>query len=144
MNRISSSGRQLAPWALLTMALVFLAGCGGDKPTPPEDPKLTGTWTGQVDALGNPADVKLELTEDDDGAVTGTMTFTIAGQSGSGPVTGTHDYPNVSLKLKINLVGSELTGSYTGRLATDDRMEGTFRTDDGAITGDLTMERASS
>jgi len=144
MSRISF-GRQLAPWGFLTLAFVLLAGCGDDEPMPPEDPKLTGTWTGQVDVLGSPADIKLEVTEDDDGKVTGTMTYTVLGQSGSGPVTGTHNYPNVMLNLKITFAGQELTGSYTARLDTDDpdRMEGTFRTDDGTITGSLAMERAS-
>lgn len=144
MSRIGF-GRQLAPWGFLTLVFVLLAGCGKDDPVEPEDPKLTGTWTGQVDVLGSPADIKLEVTEDDDGKVTGTMTYTVLGQSGSGPVTGTHNYPNVMLSLQITFGGMELTGSYAARLDADDpdHMEGTFSTDDGSITGSLAMERAS-
>ena len=68
-----------------------------------EDPKLTGEWTGQVTSPEPDlsAEVRLELTENDAGEVTGTITWTVAGHSGSGPVIGTHNYPDVSLSLTI-------------------------------------------
>lgn len=145
MNMTRSNGR-LVRGILLALSLVLLAGCGDD-PVVEEDPKLTGTWEGQV-ALpvpGNPvAMVTLTLTEDDEGKVTGTMNYSVAGQGGSGPVTGTHNYPDVSLNLSIQLFGQELTGKYVAKLVAEDRMNGTFSTDDDSIEGDLTMTRKSA
>lgn len=142
---ITRSNRRLPAAGLLTLLLIFFAGCGKET-EPEEDPKITGEWTGQVTlpVPGNPqAMVTLNLTENDEGMVTGMMTYSVAGQGGSGPVTGTHDYPDVSLNLKITLLGQELTGKYVAKLVTDDRMEGTFSTDDGSIMGALTMDRKS-
>jgi hypothetical protein len=119
---------------LASLLLVVFASCGDDE-MKPEDPKVTGEWTGQVPINPLQASVTLMLTEDDAGAVTGTLTFSVAGQGGSGPVTGTHNYPDVSLNLQIEVLGRPLTGKYAGRLATEDRMEGTFSTDDGTISG---------
>lgn len=53
------------------------------------------------------------------GAVTGTMTFDVAGQSGSGPVTGNHEYPEFSLIFGIALAGEKLTGRYAGKATCD-------------------------
>lgn len=137
-TRLSAAG-------LLTCLLVLLAGCGTD----PENPQLTGTWTGQVQFTvpGGPtvpASITLSLTENDAGAVTGTMTYEVLGQSGSGPVTGSHKYPDVSLSLSITLAGEPLTGMYTGKVTAADRMEGTFTTDDGSFSGPLVLTRQAS
>lgn len=143
MNIIRSN-RRLPAAGLLTLVLILLAGCSDD--VEPEDPKVTGEWTGQVTLPlpGSPvAMVTLKLTEDAEGMVTGTITYSIAGQGGSGPVTGTHNYPDLSLNLKITVLGQEQTGKYVAKLVTDDRMEGTFSTDDGTINGALTMNRKS-
>lgn len=131
--------RRHALGGLLTLSLAFLPGCGDDPE--PEDPKLTGEWTGQVATPAGPASVTLGLSENDAGDVTGTMNWVFQGQPGSGPVTGTHNYPEVSLNLKIELFGMELTGKYEGRLTTEDRIEGTFATDDGSITGSVVLTR---
>lgn len=134
---------------LPTLLLVALASCGDDKMEPEEDPKLTGEWTGQV-AVTIPgggsvqAMVTLTLSEDDAGMVTGTMTWNVLGQMGTGPVTGTHKYPDVSLKLSVTLDALELSGKYEGKLTTDDRMEGTFSTDDGSISGPLVLTRKAA
>ncbi|MDE2974684.1 MAG: hypothetical protein OXU64_08210 [Gemmatimonadota bacterium] len=134
---------------LPTLLLAGLASCGDDEMKPEEDPTLTGEWTGQVEVtipdLGSvTAMVTLGLTEDDAGMVTGTMTWNVLGQTGTGPVTGTHKYPDVSLNLSVTLAGMELTGKYEGKLTTDDRMEGTFSTDDGSISGPMALTRKAA
>ena len=125
---------------LLALFLVAFAGCDGG--TEPEDPKLTGEWTGQVTLGLFSATITLGLTESDTGDVTGTMTWTVAGQpSGNSDVSGTHNYPDVTLNLKVALGPQELTGKYVAKLTTEDRMEGTFSTDDGSITGPAVLTR---
>ena len=119
--------RRLSLAGLASLLLVVFASCGEMKP---EDPKVTGEWTGEV--LINPemAAITLVLTEDDAGAVTGTLTVSVAGQEESGPVTGTHTYPDVSLDLQVPLFGKEYAGTYVAKLVAEDRMEGTFSIDD--------------
>lgn len=137
--------RRFALSVVLTPFLVPIASCGDDK-IEPEDPKLTGEWTGQV-TFPEPdpsAEVGLELTENEAGEVTGTITWTVADNSGSGPVTGTHNYPDVSLNLTITWFGEKLTGRYVAQTVSDDRMEGTFSSDDGSITEPLAMTRKSA
>lgn len=131
--------RRHALGGLLTLAMALLPGCSDEME--PEDPKLTGEWTGQVTTPFGPASVTLGLSESDTGEVTGTMEWVFQGQPGSAPVTGTHDYPDVSLNLKIELLGMEVTGKYTGRLTTEDRIDGTFASDDGGITGSVVLTR---
>ena len=123
--------RRISLAGLLTLFLVLVVNCGGE--TEPEDPKLTGEWTGQVSLGAIQAAIALALDEDDAGAVTGTMNWTVAGTTGTGPVTGTHNYPDVSLNLKIEVLGQELTGKYVAKLTTEDRMEGTFGPDDNSF-----------
>ena len=136
--------RRLSSAGFVALLLAALASCEDD-PTPPEDPKLTGEWTGTVTLPQNlTAAITLGLSEDDSGNVTGTMTYTVLGQTGSGPVTGTHNYPNVVLSLKLEIAGTELTGKYEAKLTTKDRMDGTFRTDDGVISGALVMDRKTT
>ena len=133
LNRRLSLGRFLA------LSLVFLPGCGDDPVEP--DPTLTGEWSGQLSGLSS-ATIALGLTENDAGDVTGTMTWTAQGEMGSGPVMGTHNYPDVSLNLQVVLFGMPWTGKYVARLVTEDRMEGTFSTDSGPIPATaVTMER---
>lgn len=132
--------RRHALGGLLTLAMALLPGCSDEME--PEDPKLTGEWTGQVTLGAISAAVTLGLSESDTGEVTGTMTYAVGGTpAGSGPVTGTHEYPDVTLNLKIEALGQEITGKYVARLTTEDRMEGTFSTDDGSITGPATFTR---
>ena len=139
---MTHSNRRLSLGRFLALSLVFLPGCGDDDPVE-VDPTLTGEWSGQV-ALGGGASatIALGLTEHDAGDVTGTMTLTLAGDMSSGPVMGTHNYPDVSLNLQIVLFGMPWTGKYVARLVTEDRMEGTFSTDSGPIPATaVTMER---
>ncbi len=125
---------------LLALFLVAFAGCNDD--TEPEDPKLTGEWTGTVTLGIFSATITLGLDESDTGEVTGTMNWEVPGQpTGTGPVTGTHSYPDVTLNLKVALGTQELTGKYVAKLTTEDRMEGTFSTDDGNITGPAVLTR---
>ncbi|MDE2761615.1 MAG: hypothetical protein OXQ94_05720 [Gemmatimonadota bacterium] len=142
-----SNGR-LVRGTLLAFSLVLLAGCGDD-PVVEEDPKLTGEWTGQAEltipGFGSvPVMVTLGLSENDAGMVTGTMTWNAVGQTGTSPVTGTHKYPDVSLNLSVTLAGTEVKGKYEGKLTTDDRMEGTFSSEDGSITGPLALTRKAA
>jgi len=133
--------RRHALGGLLTLSLAFLPGCDGNT-EPEDDPKLTGEWTGQVTLGPFSATITLKLSESDAGEVTGTMTWEVPGSpAGSGPVTGTHNYPDVTLNLRVTLLGQERTGKYVARLTTDDRMEGTFSTDDGEIMGPATLTR---
>ena len=132
---MTHSNRRLSLGRLLALSLVFLPGCGDDPVEP--DPTLTGEWSGQF----RTAAIAMGLSENDAGEVTGTMTWTFLEEMSSGPVMGTHNYPDVSLNLQIEVLGRPLTGKYAGRLATEDRMEGTFSTDDGTISGSLAMKR---
>lgn len=128
---------------LSTLLLVVLASCSKKMETE-EDPTVTGEWTGQVSVGLIEASITLKLTEDEAGAVTGTLTYSVAGQEGSKPVTGTHNYPDVSLNLQIELGGNQLTGKYVAKLVSEDRMEGTFSTDDGSVSGPATVTRKST
>ena len=134
--------RRLSLGGLFTLMLVFFAGCGDD-PVEPEDPKLTGMWKGQVEFQGQSATFTFNLSEKDDGAVTGTVTYEIAGITGSGTVTGTHTYPDVDLRIRITFLGRTGAGSYKAKLTTKDKMDGNFRSDDGELAGPLSMERSS-
>jgi len=140
VNRRSLPGARGLPGGLLALSLVFLANCGGG--TDPEDPSLSGEWAGQITLPGLQASIVFGLAEDDAGAVTGTMTWTQQGGPPlAGIVMGTHTNRNVLLNMEIALMAESLRGKYEARLATDDRMEGTFASDDGQITGSLNMER---
>ena len=127
---------------LASLLLVVFASCGDDE-MKPEDPKVTGEWTGQVPINPLQASVTLMLTEDDAGAVTGTLTFSVAGQGGSGPVTGTHNYPDVSLNFLVAW-GGEHMGTYVAKLVAEDRMEGTFSVNTLALSESATLARKST
>ena len=122
--------------------LVFLASCGDMEP---EDPKLTGEWVGQLTAMGNSVTYTFNLSEKDDGTVTGTVTYEIAEIRASGTAMGTHIYPDVELRLQTSLSGRPpgVGSSYKAKLTTKDKMDGTFQTDDGSIEGPLSVERSS-
>lgn len=152
LPRLSTAG-------LLACLMALLAGCESDT----EGGFLSGTWIGQVDFtvpgdLIVPSSITLVTSEyltrvgtgqfTGTGDVTGTITFEAAGQSVCGPVTGNHEYPDFSLSFALD--GKELTGRYAGRVTFDNctskfgrrgwcRMEGTFSTDDGAVSEALTL-----
>ena len=131
--------RRLSPAGLLALSLVFLTSCGE---TDPEDPNISGEWSGQITVPGFQASINFGLTENDMGAVTGTMTWTQQGAPPlDGTVMGTHTNRNVLLNMEIALMAESLRGKYEATLKTDDHMEGTFASDDGQIMGSLNMYR---
>lgn len=73
----------------LLVALLFV-GCGSPKTTPPPSPKLPqmgGTWAGTIVLQGSTPNLKLVLTEDSAGNLSGTVSSTTS-CSFSLPVTG--------------------------------------------------------
>ena len=150
---------RLSVAGLLACLLVVVAGCG----TGPEGGSLNGTWIGQAgfklpgDLIAPPSSVTLVTHETiiltgettmATGEVKGTITFEAGGQSVCAPVTGTHEYPDFS--LRFGLAGEEVTGGYVGKATIRNctskfgspdwcGMEGTFSTDDGAVSAALTL-----
>lgn len=149
-TRLSAAG--------LLACLLALPACGV---TEPEGGWLSGTWIGQADFtlsgdLIAPTSIilrtseKRSITEGYTGEVNGTIFFEAGGQSVCAPVTGNHEYPDFSLRFA--LAGGELAGSYAGKatlgnctrkIGKEDwcGMEGTFSTDDGAVSEALTLTR---
>ena len=152
-SRLSAAGP-------LTCLLVLVAGCDTE---PEPGGYLSGTWIGQMGFTvpGGPtvpSSITLVTTETFTGSVTwehtstgevfGTITFEAGEQSVCAPVTGNHAYPDFSLRFA--LAGEEVTGRYAGK-ATIHKctskfskrewcgMEGTFSTDDGAVSEVLTL-----
>ena len=111
----------------------------------PEDPKLTGEWVGQLTLMGNSATYTFNLSEKDDGTVTGTVTYEVSGITASGTAMGTHIYPDVELHIETSFSGSPpfLGSSYKAKVTTRDKMDGIWRTDDASIDERLTVERSS-
>ena len=97
--RISS--RLAAP----VFSAALLAACSGDGPTSPGDTStVTGTWEGTTEFLtpsGNET-WQLSLTQDTDGAVSGTYRMTSPEWGSiSSDVVGDHDRPSLSLSFSI-------------------------------------------
>ena len=124
---------------------------------------LAGTWIGRADFtlsddLIAPSLITLYTNEYVTGSVAGeytgtgevfgTMTIEARGQSVCAPITGNHEYPDFSLRFA--LAGEEVTGRYVGKATIRNctskftspdwcGMDGTFSTDDGAVSEALTL-----
>jgi hypothetical protein len=126
---------------LLAVAVVaFSVACGDDSPTRPENPNLSGTWTGNLESNLTPFSVQMTLSQtgetvsgnwtspiDWNGTITGTVgtnsftgsaTLSAPNALGVGPrCTGTTSITSGSIGVvttTLSLSGSGFTGSCTG------------------------------
>jgi hypothetical protein len=88
---------------------VTSVACGGDGPTEPEIPVVSGTWSGSTAGITLP----LTLGQGTDGTVTGSGNLSVPSFAIALTVSqGTHVYPNLTLVLTstgyedINLTGT--------------------------------------
>ncbi len=144
----------LSAAGLVTCLLALLAGCGTE---PEKGGLLAGTWIGQTEFTvpGGPtvpASITLVTVETSvpRGIVKGEIIIEAAGQTGCGPVTGNHEYPDFSLDFNFALAGEEVTGGYVGKATIHNctskfgrpewcGMEGTFTTHVGTFSEALTL-----
>jgi hypothetical protein len=108
---------------------------GGDAPAG----DLTGTWTGEISVGGQGADFTLELTQSEDGRLSGTMS---ASQMPTSPVSGS--LSGSSITLLIEAEGLPEAIRLTGTLAEGgERMSGGGSAPFGQITFDATRRPGS-
>jgi hypothetical protein len=107
----------LRPLLLAALCLVMAASTTGcDSGGEDENPTVTGSWTGTATPPGGSITINLQLTERDQtingsGTISGAQTIAVS-------VSGTHNYPNVS--LTISSPGLEAL-NFQGSLAGDSR-----------------------
>ena len=103
----------------------------------PTTPSMTGKWTGSTTILKIDASVVMDIEESESGSLSGDATFDL-GPIGkfSGPVSGSHDHPDVHLSAQID----KYTGSYDGTFSGDDTVNGTVEIA-GLASGQLTLHR---
>jgi hypothetical protein len=89
---------------------------GGEEPAA----DLTGTWTGQITAGGQDADFTLELTQSDDGRLTGTMS---ASEMPTSPVSGSISGRDVTILIEAEGLPDPI------------RLRGTVSEDGDSMTG---------
>jgi len=118
--------------------LPTLVGCG--EAPDPEPPPLTGEWIGEVVDFGDTATVTLDLTEGEDGSLTGTLAWVERGIPGSGTARGRYTHPDVVLNLELVRGDDVARIAYTARRVTYARLEGILRTEEGALAA-LTLEQ---
>lgn len=107
-------------------AIALSPGCWGG-PAEPENPKVTGNWTGTGVSFGTAESWRFSLEESSDGAVTGTFSIRVERLVFSGTVGGTHAYPTVSLDLDLVFFGQVVSGTYRGQLVSEESIEGQVR-----------------
>lgn len=111
-------------FALLLCASVALAlpACdsGGD-----EEPGIEGQWSGTANVQGGAISVDVTLNESD-GDISGNGVLNVGGETASTDVSGTYNYPNVSLTFStqqyedlsisgdINEGGTQIDGELNG------------------------------
>ncbi len=120
---------------LLSVALL-LAGCDNADPVEP-DPVISGTYTGAYDQDGTAVDVTLNVTQDADSTLSGTVIFDVGIPLGL-TVSGTHRYPDFTMRFTSSafddIVYSGMTSS-TGTLLNGE-MNGS-----GYANEDLTLAK---
>lgn len=103
----------------------------------PTTPSMTGRWTGSTTILNVNASVVLDVDESESGSLSGDATFDL-GKLGkfSGPVSGSHDHPEVHLTAQID----KYKGVYDGTFSGEDTIQGTVEVADLA-SAPLTLRR---
>ncbi len=110
----------------LLAALALSAGCG-EGTAEPENPVITGNWTGISTSFGAVEDWTIQLEESGEGTVTGKFTLRIERLVFSGDVSGTHTYPSVSLDLRMRFFGELVTATYLGQLVCCESITGGYQ-----------------
>jgi imidazolonepropionase-like amidohydrolase len=109
-------------------------GGGGDEGEPAGD--LTGTWQGDIAVGGQEVPFTLELTQAEDGSLTGTMS---ASEMPTSPVSG--QISGTSITIEIEAEGMPETIRLTGTLDEDgNRMAGGGSTSFGEMTFEATRD----
>ena len=111
--------RALAP----LLALALSSACWGG-PAEPENPTVTGSWTGTGVSFGTAEGWRFRLEESSDGTVTGTFSIRVERLVFSGTVDGAHTYPAVSLDLDMVFFGQVVSGTYHGQLIAAESIQG--------------------
>lgn len=102
---------------LLALAFLVLSACRGTPAEPdPDDPRVTGVWSGSSGDIS----MTLVLIQVESGEVYGNGTLStrsfVVGH-------GTHAYPNLSLLLRM---GADEDFAFTGELVSDTLISGTI------------------
>jgi len=123
--------------ALLGAALVAAAGCNNVDPityrTPPGFQSMTGSWKRNLPggATGTYSDVALQLSEDANGALTGTWTATLSGCTAAtgctadGTVQGVRNRSGVGIQLVASSTDG-YGGSINATLFSANQISGTL------------------
>lgn len=120
-------------FAVLSLVLLSLAGCGDDGPSEPEIPSLTGAWSGSASGYT----FNLTMTESAGGILDGNGSINGPGFAAAMEVSGRHAHPSVS--LTIVPAGFEPL-NFQGTMADDRTINGTLN-GSGFNNFALTMRR---
>ncbi len=119
------------------LALALSSSCW-DGTAEPENPTVTGSWTGAGVSFGTVESWRFRLEESSDGAVTGSFSIRVGRLVFSGTAVGAHVYPAVSLDLDMVFFGTVVSGAYQGQVISPDSIDGRVRLiEDMARTLDL-------
>jgi hypothetical protein len=121
-----SSIARLLPLLLVSL-LLTACDSGGDS-----DPTVDGTWTGTTVVGGSSIQMDLNLVENNR-VINGTGTLNIGG-SFAVTITGTHNYPNVTMSITDGID----TLVYTATMAGDDKTL-TGNLTGGGLTGSISI-----
>ena len=118
------------------LVTLFVLGCGGDSPTEPTRPDLTGSWFGAYESEGLVLNMRWTLA-DLDPTITGTGSWGVGNLGFIINITGSHQEPNVTLTIIATVGGTPLT--YQGTTQRENTINGTLTTASGQNT--LQMRR---
>ena len=121
--------------ALLTA--VALSSACGNGPAEPENPTVTGNWVGTGVSAGALEEWSFTLEEASGGSVTGSFVLRVERLVFSGTLTGTHEYPVLSLELDMTFFGQIVSGTYEGQLTSPESIEGEYQLVEDPQTLDL-------
>ena len=97
--------------------LIFLSGsllAYSDNPVEPDEPTLTGRWTGQTTIQGVPLSMDVQL-QDNGGSISGAGTMVLV-EPLAITTTGVYNFPSVTLTVRSNDFDDM---SFTGDLGAD-------------------------
>lgn len=134
MRRDQSAPRRLLQ--LLLTASVLSSACG-NATSEPDNPTVTGNWVGTGVSAGALENWRFNLEEAADGNVSGSFILRVERLVFSGDLSGTHEYPEVSLDLDLVFFGQVVSGTYRGRLTSAETIEGEYRLLEDPQTLDL-------